>query len=149
MDGTTTNVLMQYLLELLQAAMYACIPVALGFLLKNGPEFKEWIKSMVANYEMKRILEEIWNTMEAAVGAVNQTYVNALKAENLFDDAAVREANKKAKEAFWNALSNQAKGYLLSLSDSGVSMMDTMMEKYVGDAKNEKKDEVILYETVL
>lgn len=141
----TMNVWMAYLLELVQGIMYASVPVALGFILKNGTEIKEWIQSLVESIWMKRILGEIWDTMEAAVGAVNQTYVDGLKAENAFDEAAVKEANKKAKEAFWGTLSDAAKKYIMDLGDNGGVMIDTLMERYVGVAK---KDEVIIGEAV-
>ncbi|MCI5679655.1 MAG: hypothetical protein MR278_06740, partial [Bacteroidales bacterium] len=105
--------------------------------------------SLVKGSEAKRIMSEIWDVMAAAVGAINQTYVNNLKLENAFNEAEQLKAKQMAKEAFWRTLSEESKKFILSRYDDYNTFMDTLLEKMVADAKNEKNGMVLVSEGIM
>ena len=52
------------------------------------------------------------DTISTCVIATNQTYVEALKDKNAFDEAAQKEAFKRTSDAVLAILSDEAKDYL-------------------------------------
>lgn len=143
------EIMMGYAMDFMKAFVYAAVAVGLTFLLKNGSKFKEMAMSLVKGSEAKRIMSEIWDVMAAAVGAINQTYVNNLKLENAFDEAAQLKAKQMAKEAFWRTLSEESKKFILNRYDDYNTFMDTLLEKMVADAKNEKNGMVLVSEGIM
>ena len=74
--------------------------------------------------------------VESCVTATNQTYVEALKKEGKFDEAAQKEAFEKTKQAILEILSDECKGIL----NDHMGNLDKLIEVAIEQAvKNDKK----------
>lgn len=71
------------------------------------------------------------DTIVDCVVATNQTYVDALKDKNAFDEDAQREAFKRTSEAVLNILSADAKDYLTAIVGDLSVLIDKMIEAQV------------------
>lgn len=94
--------------------MNALVDIGLAVLIAVGGALIVFIKTKVAqinassaNSLENKIRLEVADAVEDAVNAVNQTFVNELKANNLFDEEKQLEAFEKALEGTINVLSRE------------------------------------------
>lgn len=71
------------------------------------------LKSKVQNEKALKYIDMVARTINECVVATNQTYVNALKDQDLFDEDAQREAFSRTYNAVISILSQDAKLYLV------------------------------------
>ena len=106
-------------MEMLQKIFEVCIIPLLGiltaylvaFIRKKSKELEE----TTDNELYKKYIELLQDTIVRCVIATNQTYVEALKNKNAFDEEAQREAFKMTYEAVISILSDDAKVYLANV----------------------------------
>jgi len=106
-------------MEMLQKIFEVCIIPLLGiltaylvaFIRKKSKELEE----TTDNELYKKYIELLQDTIVRCVIATNQTYVEALKNKNAFDEEAQKEAFKMTYEAVISILSDDAKVYLTNV----------------------------------
>ena len=106
-------------MEMLQKIFEVCIIPLLGiltsylivFIRKKSKELEE----TTDNELYKKYIEMLQDTIVRCVIATNQTYVEALKNKNAFDEEAQKEAFKMTYEAVISILSDDAKVYLANV----------------------------------
>ena len=73
------------------------------------------IKKKTDNETAHKYLDMLNETITKCVIATNQTYVNALKDKNIFDETAQKEAFNKTFNAVINLLTEDSKKYLTAV----------------------------------
>lgn len=73
------------------------------------PMLVNYINSKTTNAKIQLVVSELGTTVSSAVSYVNQTYVDALKAEGKFDDVAKQEARKMCIDYIKQTLSDSVK----------------------------------------
>lgn len=99
----------------------------------------ENIKAKYNNELANKYISLLTDTICNCVIATNQTYVDALKNENIFDEEAQKEAFKRTYEAIIAILSDDAKKYLESIYGDLSKYIEECIEAEV----NKNKTEVI------
>ena len=103
-------------LELLQQIFQVCIIPLLGVLTAFAVKWinakSEEIKTQTDNELYQKYIEMLTKTITDCVIATNQTYVDALKNKNAFNQEAQMEAFRMTYESVINILSEDAKEYL-------------------------------------
>jgi hypothetical protein len=98
-----------------------CIVPLLGILtgyLVNLIRIKKNDLIVATNNELtQKYLEFLGKTIETCVVATNQTYVNALKDKNAFDEVAQKEAFKMTYEAVINIINEDVQRVLMMVTD--------------------------------
>ena len=104
-----------------------------------------WFNAKIAEVKQKtqkellnKYLDMVNATVENCVIATNQTYVEALKNQNMFDAEAQKEAFKKTFEAVKALLSEEAIAYLTELSGDADLYLSTLIEAEVNKNKGSK-----------
>lgn len=96
-----------------------------------------WIKLKVKNAKAANYLSEAINIVTRAVKTINQTYVDNLKGENLFDKEAQQNALDKACEIAQEQLSSEAKEYLQNCFGDIDNWLKNTVESVIYDLKNQ------------
>jgi len=96
------------------------------------------VKQKTQNELLNKYLDMVNATVENCVIATNQTYVEALKNQNMFDAEAQKEAFKKTFEAVKSLLSEEAIAYLTELSGDADLYLSTLIEAEVNKNKGSK-----------
>ena len=109
------------------------VPVLLTVL--AGALYK-YLKAKGAKEEMLALAKEALTILGKCVLNVNQTYVDALKAEGAFDEVAQAVARKKAEDMFKEMISEEMRLALETLYGSADKWLETMREAKVWEAKN-------------
>lgn len=103
-------------IEILNKVFNICIFPLIGiltvFLVQIIKTKIEDIKAQSQNELMNKYIDLLGQTITDCVIATNQTYVNALKDENVFDAEAQKEAFRRTYEAVMGILSDDAVEYL-------------------------------------
>ena len=96
------------------------------------------VKQKTQNELLNKYLDMVNATVENCVIATNQTYVEALKNQNMFDAEAQKEAFKKTFDAVKALLSEEAIAYLTELSGDADLYLSTLIEAEVNKNKGSK-----------
>ena len=89
------------------------------------------IRDIAASKTTNGILLEIADVVADVVEATSQTYVDALKAIGAFDEAAQKEALKRAAASCVALLSQAAKDYITEVSGDMNAYLETKIEAEV------------------
>lgn len=108
------------------------VPVLLTAL---GAVIFKYLKSKGAKDELLKLAQEAYTIFNKCVLNVNQTFVDALKAEGLFDADAQAKAREMAKEMFMEMISAEMKLALETLYGSADKWIETVREADVWTAK--------------
>lgn len=108
------------------------VPVLLTAL---GAVVFKYLKSKGAKDELLKLAQEAYTIFNKCVLNVNQTFVDALKAEGLFDADAQAKAREMAKEMFMEMISAEMKLALETLYGSADKWIETVREADVWEAK--------------
>lgn len=108
------------------------VPVLLTAL---GAVVFKYLKSKGAKDELLKLAQEAYTIFNKCVLNVNQTFVDALKAEGLFDADAQAKAREMAKEMFMEMISAEMKLALETLYGSADKWIETVREADVWTAK--------------
>lgn len=102
------EILTNALIDIGIAVLIALSGVAIAFLKTKINE----INANSTNATANRIRKEVAEAVEDAVTAVNQTFVDELKNEKLFDEEMQQEAFERALEGTINALSRETVDFI-------------------------------------
>ena len=130
--------MMQFSMDILSGAENAAIIVGLIIGVNLVKKAVEYGKENTENEKVKIWLEEIEKAFTTAVGAVNQTLVDSLKAEDAFDEAAQKKAREEAKTIFLRSLSDDARVWLRKAYTFSDSYISAGIEAAVKKAKKDK-----------
>ena len=108
------------------------VPVLLTAL---GAVIFKYLKSKGAKDELLKLAQEAYTIFNKCVLNVNQTFVDALKAEGLFDADAQAKAREMAREMFMEMISAEMKLALETLYGSADKWIETVREADVWAAK--------------
>lgn len=89
----------------------------------------------------KKYMQMLKDTIVSCVLATNQTYVDALKDQKIFDEAAQKEAFKRTFEAVKAVLSEEALLYLTEIYGDIDAYITAQIESTILEKKTEKKAE--------
>jgi hypothetical protein len=95
----------------------------------------ENIKTRSDNELANKYISLLTDTICNCVIATNQTYVDALKGENIFDGEAQKEAFKRTYEAILAILSDDAREYLESIYGDLTKYIEECIEAEVNKNK--------------
>ena len=93
------------------------------------------LKTNNSNEVLIKYLDMLSTTVIECVIATNQTYVNSLKGQNAFDEAAQKVAFQKTYDAVIAILSNEAKEYLTNVYGDLTVFIMNMIEAEVNRNK--------------
>lgn len=98
--------------DLLYIALLVCVPIATACVKKGIAAAVDAINAQTQNVTVQRLVREIGDAVADAVAAMNQTYVNDLKAAGTFDESAQKEALMRAVSAALKSMSSDAQDYI-------------------------------------
>ena len=94
--------------SLLYVALLVCVPIVTACIQKGIAVFIEFIAAKTNDIKVQRLVREIGSAVSDAVAAMNQTYVNDLKAAKTFNEAEQKEALMRAVSATLKSMSSDA-----------------------------------------
>lgn len=121
--------------QIFQVAIIPLIGVLATFLISFIEKKKQEIMNRTKNETIKKYLDMLDDTIIACVTATNQTYVEALKNKNAFDEAAQKEALQLTYDAVMAVLTEEAQTYLTEAVGDLQSFVLTKIEAGVAIAK--------------
>ena len=77
--------------SLLYVALLVCVPIVTACIKKGIAVAVDAINAQAQNIKVQRLVREIGDAVANAVAAMNQTYVNDLKAAGTFNEAEPQE----------------------------------------------------------
>ena len=99
---------MEVLQNVLYAVIAAAVPVITTFLCRWLISLYESNKTKVKNEKVQAVIGQVADMIVAAVETTTSTYVKQLKADNLFDADAQKEAFNKTFEAVQRQLTEES-----------------------------------------
>ena len=100
-----------------------------------GAAIFKYLKSKGAKDELLKLAQEAYTIFNKCVLNVNQTFVDALKSEGLFDADAQAKARDMAKAMFMEMISDELRLALETLYGSVDKWIETVREADVWTAK--------------
>lgn len=96
--------------SLLYIALLICVPIATACIKKGIAAAVDAINAQTQNIKVQRLVREIGDAVANAVAAMNQTYVNDLKAAGTFNEAEQKEALMRAVSAALKSMKQRRTG---------------------------------------
>lgn len=126
-------------LNLLYQILEVCIIPLLGiltaFLVKFIKAKSNEITEKVENDKADKYVKMLANTISECVIATNQTYVEALKKDNIFTAEAQKQAFQMTLDAVMAVLTDEAKDYLIQIYGDLSAYIATKIEAEVNLSK--------------
>ena len=126
-------------MELLQNIVYAIIAAVVPILTKF---VCDWLKSMldankakIQNEKVRFVVENVTDMVASAVVTTTSTYVKNLKAENIFDETAQKEAFNKTKDAVMAQITKESADIIEYAYGNIDVFIDNLIERYVEELK--------------
>ena len=129
---------MEFVQELLFAIIAAAVPVATTFLCKWLVSLSEANKTKIKNEKAQATLAQVTDMIVAAVETTTSTYVKQLKADNLFDVAAQKEAFNKTFETVKKQLTEDSTKIITEIYGDVETYITNKIEQLVEELKNKK-----------
>lgn len=129
------------ILTLLSAVLSVVIPVATAYLVSFLKKKSAQVSAQTENEKAKQYIDEFTDAITTAVAATSQTYVDALKADNVFTAEAQEIALEKAKSTAIKILSTAALSFISELKGNTDEYLTVKIE---GAVRNQKKEEPLL-----
>lgn len=120
----------------IQQIIEALFAVLALFIIRFANNAATKIKSEINNEKAEYYIDLINQTIEDAVIATNQTYVNSLKETGSFDESAQQFAFNQTKAAVMSVLTDSAQIYLTTV----IKDLDTYINTKIEACVNEKKE---------
>ena len=98
--------------QIFQVCLIPLLGVLTTFFVKWVQVKSKELQGTTDDVLLNKYIQMLTDTISTCVIATNQTYVEALKNQNAFDEAAQKEAFKRTSEAVLAILSDEAKAYL-------------------------------------
>jgi hypothetical protein len=103
---------MDLLQNILYAIITAAVPVLTTFACKYLQSLYEQNKSKMKNEKVQAVIGNVTDMIVAAVETTTSTYVKQLKAENLFDADAQKEAFQKTYNTVMQQITDESGGII-------------------------------------
>lgn len=126
---------MEFLQEILYAVIAAAVPVITIYVCKFLQTTYESKRTEVKNDNVRAILDRVTNMIIAAVGTTTSTYVKELKAKNLFDLEAQKEAFAKTYNAIQKQLTEESIEVIKASYGDVETFITNKIEQYVEELK--------------
>lgn len=121
--------------DIMKAIINVCAPLLTAAVSYGIYQLAAIGKQYVKTAYGQRCLDEVAQAAVNAVESVNQTYVDALKEQNVFDEAAQKEAFNMAMEAAKASLSASAKQFVEENIGDLTEYLTTLIEAQVRSQK--------------
>lgn len=126
-------------MEILQPAVQMIVTAIIGLLASIIITFintkKAEVLEKIQDEKAKKYIRMIADTINQCVAATNQTYVEALKDKNIFDEKAHKEAFKRTYDAVMDILNGEAKEYIASVYGDVEAYISNAIEAQVNQLK--------------
>lgn len=99
---------MEFLQNLLFVIITAAVPTITTFVCKFFQSLYEKYKAQIKNEKIVTVLGLVTDMMTSAVRTTTNTYVKQLKADNLFDKEAQKEAFKRTYDVVMKQLTQES-----------------------------------------
>ena len=126
---------MDFIEELLFAVIAAAVPVVTTFLCTWIASSYEANKVKIKNEKVQATMDLVKDMIIAAVGTTTSTYVKQLKAENLFDENAHKEAFKKTYEIVQKQLTDDSRKIIAETYGDVETYITNKIEQFVEELK--------------
>ena len=123
--------------NILYAVITAAVPVITTFVCTWLASLYENNKTKIKNERAKVVLEQVKDMIVAAVEATSSTYVKALKAENLFDANAQKEAFNKTFETVKKQLTEESSKIIEEAYGDVETYLINKIEQFVEELKKQ------------
>jgi CMP-2-keto-3-deoxyoctulosonic acid synthetase len=127
--------IMEFVQELLFAIIAAAVPVATTFLCKWLVSLSEANKVKIKNEKAQATIGLVTDMIVAAVETTTSTYVKNLKAENLFDADAQKEAFNRTFNAVKKQLTEDSKKIIADTYGDVETYITNKIEQFVEELK--------------
>ena len=117
--------------SLLYVALLICIPIVTACIQKGIAVAVDAINAQTQNIKVQRLVREIGDAVANAVAAMNQTYVNDLKAAGTFNEAEQKEALMRAVSAALKSMSSDAQDYIKSNFGDTTQYLENRIEAQI------------------
>lgn len=95
-----------------------------------------WINSKISNSKNAKFFTDAVEVVSRAVKVTYQTYVQALKDRNIFDEAAQQQALTQTKDMVLSQLSQDVREFIASNFGDVESWINNTIESTIYDLKN-------------
>lgn len=117
--------------SLLYVALLVCVPIVTACIQKGIAVAVDAINAQTQNIKVQRLAREIGDAVANAVAAMNQTYVNDLKAAGTFNEAEQKEALMRAVSAALKSMSRDAQDYIKSNFGDTTQYLENRIEAQI------------------
>lgn len=117
--------------SLLYVALLVCVPIVTACIKKGIGVAVDAINAQTQNIKVQRLVREIGDAVANAVAAMNQTYVNDLKAAGTFNEAEQKEALMRAVSAALKSMSRDAQDYIKSNFGDTTQYLENRIEAQI------------------
>ena len=125
----------EFLQEILYTITAAAVPVITVYFCRFLKTLYEGKRTEVKNENAKAVLDRVVNMIIAAVETTTSTYVKQLKAQNLFDVEAQKEAFKKTYDAIQKQLTEESIEIIKTSYGDVETFITNKIEQYVEELK--------------
>lgn len=123
------------LFQILEVCIIPLLGVLTAFLVKFIKAKSNEITEKVENDKADKYVNMLANTISECVIATNQTYVEALKKDNIFTAEAQKQAFQMTLDAVMAVLTDEAKDYLVQIYGDLSAYIATKIEAEVNLSK--------------
>ena len=127
--------MLEFLQNLLIAVITAAVPVATTYLCRWLASLYESNKTKIKNERTQVVLGQVADMIVAAVETTTSTYVKQLKADNLFDADAQREAFNKTFEVVKKQLTEESTKIITEVYGDVEVYLNNKIEQFVEELK--------------
>lgn len=117
--------------SLLYVALLVCVPIVTACIQKGIAVAVDAINAQTQNIKVQRLVREIGDAVANAVAAMNQTYVNDLKAAGTFNEAEQKKALMRAVSAALKSMSSDAQDYIKSNFGDTTQYLENRIEAQI------------------
>lgn len=133
--------------NLLYIALLICVPIATACIKKGVAAAVDAINAQTQNIKVQRLVREIGDAVANAVAAMNQRYVNDLKAAGTFNEAEQKEALMRAVSAALKSMSNDAQDYIKEAFGDTTEYLENRIEAQI-DANHAAAKKIAVQNTL-
>jgi hypothetical protein len=122
---------MEILFKLFELVLIPLLGILTTYFVKWLKAKEKEVNNKLDNDTLEKYVSMLSQTITDCVIATNQTYVESLKQQGSFDEAAQKEAFNKTYEAVIAVLSDDAKEYLTNIYGDLTAYLTTRIEAEV------------------
>ena len=121
--------------DFLYIVLIICVPFVTALVKYGINAATNFLSARTQNEQVWQYIREIGDAVANAVAAMNQKYVDDLKAEGKFDESKQKEILQKAIAAALKSLSDDAKDYLKDNYCDTSAYLETRIEAQINQNK--------------